>query len=61
MSIVDEIKLLDIEVDKQYYENSLVGALELYHSMIENGVIQPRENQLNKSGFMPSIVHFNSK
>lgn len=60
MSIVDKIQSLDMEVDKQYCENSLVEALEMYHSLIENNVMQPRENQLNKSGLIPQIVHFNS-
>lgn len=60
MSIVDKIQSLNMEVDKQYYQNSLVEALEIYHSLIENNVIQPRENQLNKSGVIPQIVHFNS-
>ena len=58
MSIVDKIQSLNLEVDEQYY--SLVEALKMYHSLIENNVIQPRENQLNKSGMIPQIVHFNS-
>lgn len=58
MGIVDKIQSLNIEVDEQY--NSLVEALKMYHSLIENNVIQPRENQLNKSGMIPQIVHFNS-
>lgn len=58
MSIVDKIQSLSIEADEQYY--SLVEALKMYHSLIEDNVIQPRENQLNKSGVIPQIVHFNS-
>lgn len=58
MSIVDKIQSLNIEVDEQYY--SLVEALKMYHTLIENNIIQPRENQLNKSGTIPQIVHFNS-
>ncbi len=58
MSIVDKIQSLNIEVDEQYC--SLVEALEMYHSLIENNVMQPRGNQLNKSGLVPQIVHFNS-
>lgn len=58
MSIVDKIQSLNLEVDEQYC--SLVEALRMYHSLIENNVIQPRENQLNRSGILPQIVHFNS-
>ena len=58
MSIVDKIQSLNIEVDEQ--SDSLLEALDMYHSLIENNVIQPRENQLNKSGIIPQIVHFNS-
>lgn len=60
MSIVDKIQSLNMEVDEQDYQNSLVEALEIYHSLIEANVIRPRENQLNKSGLVPRIVHFNS-
>lgn len=59
MSIVDKIQSLNIEVDEQ--SDSLIEALDMYHSLIDNNVIQPRENQLNKSGMIPQIVHFNSK
>lgn len=61
MSVVDKIKSLDMEVDKQYCQKPLVEALELYHLLIEKDVIQPRENQLNRSGIIPQIVHFNCK
>lgn len=57
-SIVDKIQSLNIEVDEQ--SNSLIEALDMYHSLVDNNVIQPRENQLNKSGMVPQIVHFNS-
>lgn len=60
MSIVDKIQELNMEIDNQYCQHSLVEALEIYHSLIEAKVIQPRENQLNKSGLIPQIVHFNS-
>ena len=60
MSIVDKIQSLNMEVDKRYDQDYLVEALKIYHSLIENNVIQPRENQLNKSGLVPQIVHFNS-
>lgn len=58
MSIVDKIQSLNMEADEQYC--SLAEALKMYHSLIENNVMQPRENQLNKSGMIPQIVHFNS-
>ncbi len=61
MSIIDKIQSLDQTVDKEYYHTPLVEALELYHSLIDSNVIQPRENQLNKSRCVPKIVHFNSK
>jgi len=58
MGIVEKIQSLDMKVDEQYC--SLVEALKMYHSLIENNVIQPRENQLNRSGIALKIVHFNS-
>ncbi len=58
MSIVEKIQSLNMEADEQY--DSLVEALRMYHSLIENNIIQPRENQLNRSGILPQIVHFNS-
>lgn len=61
MSIVDKIQRLEMEVDSRYFQNPLVEALEIYHSLINENVIQPRENQLNKSGLVPKIIHFNSK
>lgn len=60
MSIVDKIQSLEMEVDNRYFQNPLVEALEIYHSLIDENVIQPRENQLNKSGLVPKIIHFNS-
>lgn len=61
MSIVDKIQLINLEVEERYYQSPLIEALELYHSLIEANVMQPRENQLNKSGQIPYIVPFNSK
>lgn len=61
MSIVDKIQSLHMEIDEEYYQSSLVEALEIYHSLVENNIIKPRGNQLNKSGLVPQIVHFNSK
>ena len=60
MSIVDKIKSLDMEVDKKYGQGSLIEALEIYHSLVEKNIIRPRENQLNRSGMAPQIIHFNS-
>ncbi|MCM1123659.1 MAG: hypothetical protein NC416_13840 [Eubacterium sp.] len=59
MSIVDQIQSLNMEMDEQ--NCALIEALKMYHSLVENNVIQPRENQLNKSGIIPQMVHFNSK
>lgn len=60
MGIADKIQSLNMDVDKKFYQTSLIEALETYHSLIEKKIIQPRENQLNKSGVFPQIVHFNS-
>lgn len=49
-----------METDEKYNRNSLSEALEMYHSLINNNIIRPRENQLNKSGLIPQIVKFNS-
>ena len=60
MGIIDKIQLLNMEVDTKYYQTSLIEALEMYHKMIEENIMQPRENQLNKSGIFPQMIHFNS-
>lgn len=60
MNIVDKIQSLTMETDEKYNRNSLSEALEMYHSLINNNIIRPRENQLNKSGLIPQIVKFNS-
>ncbi len=59
MSIVTTIKNLDMKVDDKYNKNSLVNSLELYHTLIDNGIMQPRGNQLNRSGTMPKVIRFN--
>ena len=59
MSIVTTIKNLDMKVDDKYNKNSLVNSLELYHPLIDNGIMQPRGNQLNRSGTMPKVIRFN--
>ena len=61
MSIVDEVRSLDMKVDEKFLQPSLIEALDVYHALIEKNIIKPRENQLNKSGVMPQTVHFNVK
>lgn len=48
-----------MKVDDKYNKNSLVNSLELYHTLIDNGIMQPRGNQLNRSGTMPKVIRFN--
>ncbi len=48
MKMVDEIKDLNMFVDKKYNDPYLIEALDLYHYMVKNNIIKPRENQLNK-------------
>ena len=60
MSMADDIKKLSMTVDKNFYDSKLIEALNMYHSLIRENIIEPRENQLNTSGVMPKIVHFNS-
>lgn len=59
MSIADSIQALDMKVDSKYFQKPLIEALDLYHNLIKENVISPRENQLNHSGVMPNIVQFN--
>lgn len=61
MSVIDEIKILDMKVDEKFCQPSLIEAQKLYHSMVKNKVFEPRENQLNASGLIKRIVLFNSK
>ena len=60
MSIVPTIKNLDMKIDAKYKEGPLNNALELYHNLIDKGIMQPRGNQLNRSGTMPKVVRFNT-
>ena len=59
MSIVTTIKNLDMKIDDKYKNESLNNALELYHKLVNNGIMKPRENQLNRSGTMPKVIRFN--
>ena len=59
MDIVTTIKNLDMKIDDKYKKESLDDALELYHKLIDNGIMQPRGNQLNQSGTMPKVIRFN--
>lgn len=60
MSIVPTIKNLDMKIDDKYKKEPLNNALDLYHKLIDSGIMQPRGNQLNKSGTMPKVVRFNT-
>lgn len=60
MSLVDNIQSLDMKIDEKYFDSSLVDALEIYHSLIDQKIIVPRENQLNKSGIIEKNIYFNS-
>lgn len=60
MSLVDNIQSLDMKIDEKYFDSSLVDALEIYHSLIDQKIIVPRENQLNKSGTFEKNIYFNS-
>lgn len=60
MSIADNIETLSMKIDKKFFDSKLIDALNMYHSLIQENKIEPRENQLNTSGAMPKIIHFNS-
>lgn len=60
MSIVPTIKNLEMKVDDKYKKETLNNSLELYHSLIDNGIMKPRGNQLNQSGTMPKVIRFNT-
>ena len=60
MSIISTIKNLDMKIDDKYKKSTLNNSLELYHKLIDNGIMQPRGNQLNQSGTMPKVIRFNT-
>lgn len=60
MSIVDNIETLSMKIDDKFFDPKLIDALTIYHSLIQEKKIEPRENQLNTSGLSPKIIHFNS-
>ena len=51
---------LSMKIDDKFFDPKLIDALTLYHSLIQEKKIIPRENQLNTSGSTPKIIHFNS-
>lgn len=59
MSIITTIKNLDMNIDDKYKNKTLNNSLELYHTLIDNGIMQPRGNQLNRSGIIPKVIRFN--
>ena len=60
MSIIDNIETLSMKIDDKFFDPKLIDALTLYHSLIQEKKIIPRENQLNTSGSTPKIIPFNS-
>lgn len=60
MSKVTTIKNLDMKIDDKYKNESLNNSLELYHKLIDNGIMQPRGNQLNRSGTLPKVIRLNT-
>ncbi len=60
MSIIDNIETLSMKIDDKFFDPKLIDALTLYHSLIQEKKIIPRENQLNTSGSTQKIIHFNS-
>jgi len=48
-----------MKIDDKYRNESLNHSLEIYHKLIDNGIMQPRGNQLNRSGTMPKVIRFN--
>ncbi|MCX4327843.1 MAG: hypothetical protein OSJ45_11190 [Lachnospiraceae bacterium] len=59
MSIITTIKNLDMNIDDKYKNKTLNNSLELYHKLIDDGIMQPRGNQLNRSGIIPKVIRFN--
>lgn len=47
MSIIDNIETLSMKIDDKFFDPKLIDALTLYHSLIQEKKIIPRENQLN--------------
>ncbi len=59
MSIITTIKNLDMNIDDKYKNKTLNNSLELYHKLIDDGIMQPRGNQLNRSGIIPKVIRIN--
>lgn len=54
-----EDKIKNIKYDRTKIEPKFTEALELYHTLVEKGVIKPRENQLNNSGCILPTQYLN--
>lgn len=59
MSIIDSIQALDMKVDSKFYQKPLIEALDLYHNLIDENIITPRENQLIRNETIQPNIHFN--
>lgn len=46
MSIIEEIKELSIEIEDNENYRKLEESLELYHQMVQSGLLVPRQNQV---------------
>ena len=57
MSIVEQIEKLSVVVEDNSNYSSLLKSLELYHQMVESGLLKPRNNQV-QSIYVP--IEFNS-
>ena len=54
MSIIDNIETLSMKIDDKFFDPKLIDALTLYHSLIQEKKIIPRENQLQK---LSTLIH----
>lgn len=59
MGMVEQIQDLSMHIQNNYYDKPLVDALEYYHQLVENNIMQPRENQLVAGDRITTPIKFN--
>ena len=59
MELTIEKKIKNITYDESKINPKLIEALVIYHNLIKEGIMKPRENQLNKSGYPKHVLNIN--
>lgn len=59
MGIVEQIQDIKMPINNNYNDKQLVDALDYYHQLVNNNIMQPRENQLMSCDRIVTPIKFN--